>query len=211
MPSSTYQLRIESIVSSTARMKHALACCGTPATPMLNHTGLLNAARCVTRRYFSSAENASASRLVDEVAAVDAPLRDRVDDAVDDLLQRRLPLGRADRAPEVLLGDDVRGVERPGRRELDVELFEGDRAVCQLVMRASRRSHTTSSYGWTPGDVNCRRRPMRGARAIRSDAIDMVNPPRTKLRSARGLRTAGRKASCDRHSSYSTCRAESRG
>src|SRR6187399_2956176 len=47
VPSSTYQLRIESMVSSTARMKHALACCGTPATPMLNHTGELNAACCV--------------------------------------------------------------------------------------------------------------------------------------------------------------------
>ena len=34
------------IVSSTARMKQALACCGTPPTPMLNHTGLLNAALC---------------------------------------------------------------------------------------------------------------------------------------------------------------------
>ena len=48
-PSSRYQLRIESIVSSTARMKHADACCGTPLTPMLNHTGLLKAARWVTR------------------------------------------------------------------------------------------------------------------------------------------------------------------
>ena len=61
MPSSRYQLRIESIVSSTARMKHADACCGTPGTPMLNHTGLLNAARWVTRMYFSSSENAEAS------------------------------------------------------------------------------------------------------------------------------------------------------
>src|SRR5271154_742872 len=45
IPSSRYQLRIESIESSTARMKHALPCCGTPCTPMLNHTGELNAAR----------------------------------------------------------------------------------------------------------------------------------------------------------------------
>src|SRR5690348_4714199 len=41
-PSSRYQLRIPSIVSSTARMKQAEACCGTPWTPMLNQTGLLN-------------------------------------------------------------------------------------------------------------------------------------------------------------------------
>ncbi len=52
MPSSRYQLRIESMASSTARMKQALACWGTPGTPMLNHTGLLNAARWVTSRYF---------------------------------------------------------------------------------------------------------------------------------------------------------------
>src|SRR5438552_4847969 len=37
VPSSTYQLRIESMVSSTARMQHAAACPGTPRTPMLNH------------------------------------------------------------------------------------------------------------------------------------------------------------------------------
>src|SRR3990170_3522832 len=43
-PSSRYQFRIESIVSSTDRMKQADACCGSPRTPMLNHTGLLNAA-----------------------------------------------------------------------------------------------------------------------------------------------------------------------
>src|SRR5436305_14570825 len=61
VPSSTYQLRIESIVSSTERMKHALACCGTPLTPMLNHTGELNAARWCTSRYLSSSRNASAS------------------------------------------------------------------------------------------------------------------------------------------------------
>src|SRR2546430_479348 len=61
MPSSRYQLRIESIVSSTDRMKHAEPCCGTPLTPMLNHTGELNAARWCTSRYFSSARNDSAS------------------------------------------------------------------------------------------------------------------------------------------------------
>src|SRR6188472_3593516 len=48
-PSSRYQLRIESMASSTERMKQALACWGTPCTPMLNHTGLLKAAFWVTR------------------------------------------------------------------------------------------------------------------------------------------------------------------
>src|SRR6476661_6133488 len=61
VPSSRYQLRIASIVSSTARMKHAEPCCGTPLTPMLNHTGELNAARWSTSTYLSSSRNASAS------------------------------------------------------------------------------------------------------------------------------------------------------
>src|SRR5215203_6654657 len=39
-PSSRYQLRIESISSSTARMKHALTCCGA-LVPTLNQTGEL--------------------------------------------------------------------------------------------------------------------------------------------------------------------------
>src|SRR3954453_2758843 len=39
VPSSTYQLRMESIVSSTWRMKQALACCGTRGPPRLNQAG----------------------------------------------------------------------------------------------------------------------------------------------------------------------------
>src|SRR6201747_1653471 len=57
VPSSRYQLRIPLIVSSTARMKHALACWGVFATPMLNQTGELKAARWFTRMVFSSALN----------------------------------------------------------------------------------------------------------------------------------------------------------
>ncbi len=37
-PSSLYQSRIDSMVSSTARMKQALTCCGD-GVPTLNHTG----------------------------------------------------------------------------------------------------------------------------------------------------------------------------
>src|ERR1700693_2996901 len=54
IPSSVYQLRMESMVSSTARMKHADPCCGTPSTPVLNQTGELNAALWWMMRYFSS-------------------------------------------------------------------------------------------------------------------------------------------------------------
>ena len=39
-PSSRYQFRIESIVSSTAKMKQAETCCGE-LVPTLNHTGEL--------------------------------------------------------------------------------------------------------------------------------------------------------------------------
>src|ERR1700722_11906926 len=60
-PSSRYQLRIEFIESSTERMKHAEACCGTPFTPMLNHTGELKAAFWLTRMYLRSSLKASAS------------------------------------------------------------------------------------------------------------------------------------------------------
>ena len=56
-PSSAYHSRIDSIVSSTDRMKHADACWGTPATPMLNQTGELKAARWVYSSCDSSARN----------------------------------------------------------------------------------------------------------------------------------------------------------
>src|SRR5207237_5801752 len=61
VPSSTYQLRMEDMVSSTARMKHALHCCGTSWTPTLNHTGELNAAFWVTSRCESSSAKTCAS------------------------------------------------------------------------------------------------------------------------------------------------------
>ena len=56
-PSSLYQLRIESIVSSTARMKHALTCCGA-VVPTLNQTGELN-----EKTWCSSAQVSSWSKI----------------------------------------------------------------------------------------------------------------------------------------------------
>src|SRR5438309_8921066 len=61
VPSSTYQLRMEDMWSSTARMKHALHCCGVSATPTLNHTGELKAAIWFTRRCVSSSAKTCAS------------------------------------------------------------------------------------------------------------------------------------------------------
>ena len=70
--------------------------------------------------------------LVDEVAVLDAPAHDRVGHAVDDLAQRRLALGQAQRPPEVLLGQDVGGVDAPPRRDLHSQLLEGHRAVPEV-------------------------------------------------------------------------------
>src|SRR5919112_1477137 len=59
-PSSRYQLRIESIVSSTARMKQALTCCGA-LVPTLNHTGLLKLNTWCSSIQVSSCSKISAS------------------------------------------------------------------------------------------------------------------------------------------------------
>src|SRR5574341_1896030 len=53
IPSFRYQSRIDSIVSSTERMKQAEHC-GLSSTPTLNQTGLLNATYWFTSRWVSS-------------------------------------------------------------------------------------------------------------------------------------------------------------
>src|ERR1044072_5859782 len=59
-PSSLYQLRIESIESSTERMKQAETCCGD-GVPTLNQTGLLNEKYWWTSSQVSSCSKTSAS------------------------------------------------------------------------------------------------------------------------------------------------------
>src|SRR5687767_15325133 len=59
-PSSLYQFRIESIESSTERMKHADTCWGE-AVPTLNQTGELNEKYWLTSSQVSSCSNSSAS------------------------------------------------------------------------------------------------------------------------------------------------------
>src|SRR5918998_983197 len=59
-PSSRYQFRIESIESSTERMKHADTCCGD-AVPTLNQTGELNEKYWCSSIQVSSCSNSSAS------------------------------------------------------------------------------------------------------------------------------------------------------
>src|SRR6266567_278463 len=59
-PSSRYQFRIESIVSSTDRMKQALTCCGE-VVPTLNHTGELKLNTWCSSIHVSSCSKTSAS------------------------------------------------------------------------------------------------------------------------------------------------------
>src|SRR3954454_19450567 len=59
-PSSLYQLRIESIESSTERMKQALTCCGA-LVPTLNHTGELKLKTWCSSIHVSSCSKTSAS------------------------------------------------------------------------------------------------------------------------------------------------------
>src|SRR5215207_6368922 len=60
LPSLVFQSRIDSIVSSTERMKQALHC-GFSSKPTLNQTGELKAASWWSRMYVSSDSNASPS------------------------------------------------------------------------------------------------------------------------------------------------------
>ena len=60
IPSLVFQSRIDSIVSSTERMKQAEHC-GFSSKPTLNQTGELNAAIWLSRMWVSSASKASAS------------------------------------------------------------------------------------------------------------------------------------------------------
>src|ERR1700722_15300910 len=62
-PSSRYQSRIASIVSSTARMKHAETCCGE-SVPTLNQTGELKLKIWWISAYLSSWSKISASSSV---------------------------------------------------------------------------------------------------------------------------------------------------
>src|SRR6478752_5442156 len=62
-PSSLYQFRIESIESSTERMKHAETCCGE-GVPTLNRTGELKEKYWLTSSQVSSCSNTSASASV---------------------------------------------------------------------------------------------------------------------------------------------------
>ena len=69
---------------------------------------------------------------ITEIAVALPPRRDRPDNAINDLSQRRLPFRGAELSPEVLLGKDVGGVLRPTSRHLDIELLKGHRAITMV-------------------------------------------------------------------------------
>ena len=164
-PSSVYQLRIESIESSTARMKQADPCCGTPFTPMLNQTGELNAAFWWMMRCLSSAANVSASSSSSKYPSFRPQVlivsTTRSATCLSDHSRSAVPEG----PPEVLLGEDVRGVQAPRGGHLDAELLEGHRPVAvvgdpriaslpdDLVIRVDTRLGEVST--------NAERRPLR--------------------------------------------------
>ena len=122
--------------------------------------------------------------VVDEVAVTVAPGRDRVGNAVDDLTQRRLALGRAERAAEVLLGDDVGRVLRPLDRELDVGLKErvgavlvvGDARLAALPLDGVVGMHARLGEEPTDPDPDLLRR-----HSHRTASLPPVGPPHKML------------------------------
>ncbi len=129
IPSSVYQLRIESIVSSTDRMKHADACCGHARHADVEPHRRVERRLLVDDEVLQLVVEDLGLVVVDEVAVLDPPRGDRVGHPVGHLLERPLALGGAEGAAEVLLGQDVGGVHAPGLGHLDAQLLEGDRPV----------------------------------------------------------------------------------
>ena len=122
-PSSLYQLRIESIESSTERMKQAETCCGD-GVPTLNQTGRVEREVLVHEQPGELVLEGLGVGGGREVAVVDAGLGVGLHDPVDELLEAPLADVGADGAAEVLGGDDGRGVDRPEVGELDTALLE---------------------------------------------------------------------------------------
>ena len=125
IPSLVFQSRIDSIVSSTLRMKQALHC-GLLLEADVEPDGRVEGGHLVQQDVRQLVVEGAGVLFAGEVAAAAAPAGDRAGDAADHLLDRALALGRAELPAEVLLGDDVGRVLRPAPGELDVALLEGD-------------------------------------------------------------------------------------
>ena len=128
MPSVLARVRIDSIVSSTLLMKQARALrVGVDAD--VEPDGAVEAGALLEQDVLQLVAERLGVLIGREVGVLDAPVRDRVGDAVDHLLDRALPFGRAEVAAEVLAGHDVGGQGAPGLRELEVLLLEHGLAV----------------------------------------------------------------------------------
>ncbi len=160
IPSSVYQLRIESIWSSTERMKHADA--------LLRHAvdADVEPHRRVERRPLVDDEVLQlvvedlGLLVVDEVAVLDAPGGQRVRHPVGHLLQRPLALLGAERPPEVLLRQDVGGVDAPTLGHLDAQLLEGHRPVAVVGDAGVAPLPAHLVIGVDAGVVKWRRMPI---------------------------------------------------
>ena len=130
-PSSWYQFRIESIESSTARMKQALTCCGDAGADV-EPDRRVEAEDLVQQHPGQLVLEDLGVALGGEVAVLLAGRAVGAHDPVDELAQAPLALRRADRAAEVLGGDDVGRVDGPEVGELDAALLEVDRAVAPV-------------------------------------------------------------------------------
>ena len=111
------------MVSSTARMKQAEHCGALSGAHVEPHRGV-EGGLLGDQEVGQLVGEGLGVRLGGEVAVLDAPSVDGVDDPSDHLANGGLPLGRPQGAPEVLLGDDVGGVLGPGLGELHVALLE---------------------------------------------------------------------------------------
>ena len=123
IPSLVFQSRIDSIVSSTERMKQAEHC-GCLLEPHVEPHRAVEGRLLVEQDVGQLGLEGVGVLVGGEVAALAAPAGDRPGDPGDHLLHRALALRRAELAAEVLLGDDVGRVLGPALRELDLALLE---------------------------------------------------------------------------------------
>src|SRR5215468_12576259 len=177
MPSLRYQSRIESIVSSTDRMKQAEHW-GFGSTPTLNQTGLLKESFCCRSRWVSSSSKTRRS---------DASAKYPRTAPHSPIVETTRPMSWRTLCSRC-------GVPRGPRKYFDtttlVASCDHDRGTstsrCSKTVSppspwitAERTSHSTSSYGFTPAATKCRVRRSPAPRPARSAELftgDVVRP-----------------------------------
>src|SRR5262249_33709361 len=170
-PSSLYQSRIESMESSTERMKHALHCCGEDV-PTLNQTGELKLNTWCSSIHVSSWSKISASSFEAKYPNSSPALRYVL--TTRSMSWRRLHsrwgVPSAPRKYLVVTMFVALIVQKSGNSTPPCsKLPEPSR---QSVIRTSRRSQVTSSYGCTSAVVQTRSR----ARPLRRRASSLRTP-----------------------------------